>query len=492
MASRKFWSGRVLIGTVAAIVLVAVTSVPSMVSAAPAKKYALTVSPTTATVGQATIVTVTMTNETPPGTNSNPSSFYVTVPFPISGGIDLPETDAEALAGSTNANLSATVDIDPSNPSRILVRSLDAVKKAQFVKLTFTVTPASCTPSDYLWVTNNFNLVKVTNGAALNGDTFAPTDGSLNTKTTVSCGPPALSVSKTADASGVAAGSPAGFTITATNSGGAPATGVTLIDVLPTDAGLSWGIDGGTGAGFCSITNGTLSCNFGNMAANTSLTVHISSPTTPDTVADSPVQNTASISATNVTPDPASAAASVTVFTDAITCEDNGEGGVTQGGEGTPLTTLERFNNADDPEGDDCVPIPFNQDSDNGEEICATGTFATQCILLEKDLLGQVQAQFLWTVEWTPEAGEYPAHPTQFDFGTGVFRNLQRCEEDGPDVEGPGEPVLPELPLTADPNDGDALDPWCIVNSSSELDLVTGEMKVKELYYGKGDPTGRR
>src|SRR5262245_7636434 len=114
MASRTFWSGRVLIGTVAAIVLVAITTVPSMVSAAPQKKYALTVVPAGATVGVPTTFTVRMTNVTPPGTNSNPSSFYVTVPFDITGVIALPTNDPgtpghEALAGSTNANLNATV-----------------------------------------------------------------------------------------------------------------------------------------------------------------------------------------------------------------------------------------------------------------------------------------------------------------------------------------------------------------------------------------------
>jgi uncharacterized repeat protein (TIGR01451 family) len=493
MATRIASRRRVFIGTVAAIVLVAITSVPSMVSAAPQKRYSLTVSPTTATVGQPTTFTVTMTNVTPPGTNSNPSSFYVTVPFDISGPIELPETDAEALAGSTNANLSATVDIDPSNSSRILVRSLDAVKKAQFVKLTFTATPASCTPSDYDWVTGDpvTGSVKVTNGASLNGDSFAPNQDSETVTTTVSCGPPALSVTKTADATGVTAGDTIGYTIEVTNSGGGSATGVTLTDTLPTDAGLNWSIDSANSSPGFSITAGVLGFGPADLTAGASVHVHITSPTTAATVADSPVDNTASITATNVTPDPASASASVAVFTDSITCEENGQDGITQGGGETPLTTIERFDNAD---GSECVPIPFNQDSSAGDagQICATGEFATQCILLEKDVLDQEEAQFLWTVVWTPEDAEYAVHPTEFDFGTGVFRPLQRCLMDGPDVEGPGDPVLPELPPTAAPGDGDATDPWCVVNSSSELDVVTGKMTVTETYYGKGDPTGRR
>ena len=87
MAAHISRKRRVLFAFLAATVLVAITSVPSMVGAAPAKQYSLAVSPLTATVGQPTPFTVTMTNVTPPGTNSNPSSFYVTVPFPISGDI---------------------------------------------------------------------------------------------------------------------------------------------------------------------------------------------------------------------------------------------------------------------------------------------------------------------------------------------------------------------------------------------------------------------
>lgn len=306
---------RVLFALMAATVLVAITSVPSMVGAAPAKKYALAVSPITATVGQPTTVTVTMTNETPPGTNSNPSSFYVTVPFPISGAISFPPTP---LAGSSNPNLSATVGVDPSNSRRILVKSLDAVQKSQSVNLTFTATPASCTPPDYNWVTNDLSLVKVVNGASLNGDTFTPTAPSLTVKTTVSCGPPVLSVTKTADAENVVAPNPIGYSITVNSSGGGAATGVTLTDALPNDAGLSWVVDGGTGAALCSITSGTLSCNFGDMASGSSFTVDISSPTTQATVADSPVSNSAIVDAGNT--DPASAAASIAVFATTIEC----------------------------------------------------------------------------------------------------------------------------------------------------------------------------
>ena len=104
-----------------------------------------------------------------------------------------------------------------------------------------------------------------------------------------------VSVTKTADAASVDAPGNVGFTITVHSNGPADAQNVTLVDTLPTNGGLSWSIDGGTGAASCSIGGGTLTCAFGTMAAGTSLTVHISSPTTADTCGT--VNNTVTVSA---------------------------------------------------------------------------------------------------------------------------------------------------------------------------------------------------
>ena len=51
---------------------------------------------------------------------------------------------------------------------------------------------------------------------------------------------PTLSITKTADAPSVNAGSPIGFTITVTNAGPGIATGVTATDTLPTGSGIAW------------------------------------------------------------------------------------------------------------------------------------------------------------------------------------------------------------------------------------------------------------
>jgi uncharacterized repeat protein (TIGR01451 family) len=108
-----------------------------------------------------------------------------------------------------------------------------------------------------------------------------------------------VSILKVADDPSVSAGDFIGFTITVTSDGTATALNVQVSDTLPTDAGTSWTIDGGTGAGDCGISTGVLSCDFGDMAASSSLDVHITSPTTKATVNDSPVVNTATVTSDN-------------------------------------------------------------------------------------------------------------------------------------------------------------------------------------------------
>ena len=108
-----------------------------------------------------------------------------------------------------------------------------------------------------------------------------------------------ISITKVADKGSVSAGDPIGFLITVTSNGPGEAKGVAVTDTLPTDAGTSWTIDGGTAAGSCGIAAGILSCDLGNLASGQVRTVHITSPTTSATVASSPVSNTAVVTTTN-------------------------------------------------------------------------------------------------------------------------------------------------------------------------------------------------
>lgn len=146
------------------------------------------------------------------------------------------------------------------------------------------------------------------------------------------------------------------------------------------------------------------------------------------------------------------------------------------GDPGNPISILERLSNVGDPDNSDCVPIPYNLDSSTSAAIC-DDLSDPQCILLQKDLLGQA-AQFYWTVTWVPEPGQYQETETQFDFGAG-FQDLQLCLQDSPD----DPDLLPELPPGV---------PWCVMSTSSVFDPVSGKTTVTEKYFGSLDPTGRR
>jgi uncharacterized repeat protein (TIGR01451 family) len=137
---------------------------------------------------------------------------------------------------------------------------------------------------------------------------------------------PTVAIDKTADAQQVNAGQAIGFTVTVSNPGVGDATGVTLADPLPTNAGLSWTIES-QGAGWgdtCSITAGTLNCGpvtvpTGTTEAASTYTVHITSPTTAATGGTCPVtgvvDNTGTVNSTNAGSGQASATTCVNVGT---------------------------------------------------------------------------------------------------------------------------------------------------------------------------------
>ncbi len=122
-------------------------------------------------------------------------------------------------------------------------------------------------------------------------------DGSdeASAETKVQC--PDVKVVKTADAASVNAGEQIGFTMTVTNLGPGAATDVSLSDTLPSASGLDWSIDNQPAGNPCTISAGELSCRFGDMAANASVSIHITSPTTGESCGI--VMNTADVSATN-------------------------------------------------------------------------------------------------------------------------------------------------------------------------------------------------
>ena len=118
---------------------------------------------------------------------------------------------------------------------------------------------------------------------------------------------PALQITKTADAGTVNAGSNIGFTVTVSNTGTGVAQGVTLSDPLPAGSGISWSESPDNPD--CTISSGSLSCSFGDLAAGASRTVHVTSPTTAASCGV--YNNTATYNSTNA--GTGSASASVTV-----------------------------------------------------------------------------------------------------------------------------------------------------------------------------------
>ncbi len=131
---------------------------------------------------------------------------------------------------------------------------------------------------------------------------------------------PNVSITKTADASSVNAGTAIGFTITVTNTGVADATGVSLNDPLPGGTGVvtpvHWTIASQSGAGgTCAISGSdgsqVLTCGPVTLAAGGgSLSVHVTASTTGDNCGV--YDNTATFTSTNA--GTGSASASVTVL----------------------------------------------------------------------------------------------------------------------------------------------------------------------------------
>ncbi|HEV2216163.1 MAG TPA: hypothetical protein VGV88_01200 [Candidatus Dormibacteraeota bacterium] len=136
-------------------------------------------------------------------------------------------------------------------------------------------------------------------GTYTNNVTVSATNApSANSSATVVVQPPSLSVTKTPDASTVSTGDTIGFTITVTNAGPGVARSVLLSDPLPTGGGISWAVDGGTAAATClPIVSNTLTCTLGDLLANASATVHISSSTNGTSAGSYP--NTATATPTN-------------------------------------------------------------------------------------------------------------------------------------------------------------------------------------------------
>ena len=116
-------------------------------------------------------------------------------------------------------------------------------------------------------------------------------DGSDSDSASVVIQCPDVSVLKTADNSPINAGDTAAYTIVVSNAGPGAAKGVTLNDPLP--AGITWAEDSAS----CSIVANALVCDFGDLAAGATRTVHLTGAT--DAADCGTLPNTATVAATN-------------------------------------------------------------------------------------------------------------------------------------------------------------------------------------------------
>lgn len=234
----------------------------------------------TATQGDTIIYTVTVSN-------AGPGTAH---------GVTLSDT----LPAGLNAHIDNTTDFALSGSALTLagqpLASL-ASGASKTVHVTGTVPASACE-------TTMANTATV---AATNERTAPQANDSASASTAVSC--VHLEVTKSADAATVTAGDPVGYLITVSNTGAATATGVTLTDTLPANTGLTWTVSPAVAA--CSITTGTLTCNFGSIGAGGNGHVHVTSPTSSATCGS--ISNSASATATNQTGTATSGPAQITV-----------------------------------------------------------------------------------------------------------------------------------------------------------------------------------
>ncbi|MFN8618537.1 MAG: CARDB domain-containing protein [Dehalococcoidia bacterium] len=171
-----------------------------------------------------------------------------------------------ALTDNLPANVSWS--ISPANPNCAIsagvlkcpasgTTDLAANGGSISVHIVGTTTPAACGT-----VSNTVSAVVSNQANAI---------PSVTAQVTVNC--PDLVVLKTADNGTINAGDTAAFTIVVTNNGTGTAKNVTLTDLLP--SGVTWSEDSAN----CTILSGSLDCDWPNIAAGGTRTVHVTGPT---------------------------------------------------------------------------------------------------------------------------------------------------------------------------------------------------------------------
>ena len=213
--------------------------------------------------GTAIGYTVTVSNSAAAGTGT---ATGVTINDPLPAGPGISWSISPAYAGAGTCAISGAVG------SQVLACTIGTMAPgaSDLVHITSATTSASA-------------------GTYLNTATVSATNApSSSASATIVVNAPGLSITKTADATPVSAGTAIGYTVTVSNSAAAgtgTATGVTINDPLPAGPGISWSISPAyAGAGTCAISGAVgsqvLACTIGTMAPGASDLVHITSATT--------------------------------------------------------------------------------------------------------------------------------------------------------------------------------------------------------------------
>ncbi|MDT0187071.1 hypothetical protein Q9S36_43490 [Microbacterium sp. ARD31] len=116
-----------------------------------------------------------------------------------------------------------------------------------------------------------------------------------------------VSITKTASADPVTAGGQVTYTLTARNAGPSTASGVQVVDTLP--SGVTY-VSSSPSTGSCSAASGTLTCNLANLPSGGTATVSVVVRVPADSTATS-VTNVARVTSTTSDPDPGNNNASV-------------------------------------------------------------------------------------------------------------------------------------------------------------------------------------
>ncbi len=231
--------------------------------------------------GTAIGFTVVVQNSSTAGTGT---ATGVTLNDPLPAGTGINWSISPAYAGP------GTCTISGSAPSQVLTCSFGDMAPGDSASVHISSTTNALSGGTY---------VNTATATATNSPAVPPASA------TIVVDPPSLSVTKTADATPVLAGTTIGFTVVVQNSstaGTGTATGVTLNDPLPAGTGINWSISPAyAGPGTCTISGSVpsqvLTCSFGDMAPGASASVHISSTT--NALSGGTYVNTATATATN-------------------------------------------------------------------------------------------------------------------------------------------------------------------------------------------------